>query len=989
MGDNDSMHRSPILDHFALAVLLLLSTGLGLGAQQPNTSEANLTVNGTFAGPPFPIQVGGLQSTVVTIDLGGGSGAADAPILLAAGRVVPGSVSLGAIGLVDLDVTAPGFAILLNGFDPAFPGSGLARLSAASEFSTQFAYASSAAGPAGLQALIVDPTIPSGTRLTAAADFVTDVPAPLLVTWTGAAPPLWQNNGGSITTPSTCAAGPFVNGPVRITFGGPVDPASLPGPGPAIGSISITTAGPLPGTSDPARGTFSVEDDPRLPPGNARVVRFDPFPPTSSQISGICEAGLLPGKTYDLFVPAAGSSPTVVTVGGQPNGANLLTCFTTLPCNPANPAASFIDPSPGRPQLVTTAPAMGNPSPAPIPAASVPATVSLTLSEALDPRTITLDAVRIFDDASGAQVPGSLSFVQAGAVSVGANSRLDFTLAATLASGRTYRVELDAGVTDLLGNPVELVPGMPNAPLFFATTTVPPVPQPPIVETFQNAQNAASVGPLMSWGGGSASISFVGTFVGSGGFGPMVFGPGMHSLDTGAMPAPPGVFQGAFDTTSIDIQSGAIVRAFGPFPLHLRSLGSVTIRGTLQASAGMTPGAPPPNTGASMGAFNNGQMLSPTIVPGGVGGPGAGSGGRASQGGSVRTPRGETGLGASVGGLPNTNAPPNPFFGGGEGGQSGFRFPSGGQPGELGGLGGAGGSAFAAGGVGGPVNFLPVCQPFVPAVQTPAQSSGIPLAFVPPISMLSGGSGGGGGGDRHEIGGPFSDDQGGGGGGGGGGVRVSSLLSILIDPGATILAEGGHGASGNVFFGGAGGGGSGGQLWLQSFDQISISSMAQLRVTAGLSAQNCTDHGSGAGGEGLIQLEDADGVVNTQFVGGGPSAMNIVVTQFPFASQMVSDSATSVWFDTGAFAPTYTGASVTSSAGVGTVAVTYQGAHGQVQNPSAPNLTTVTAPATGPAALSGHRFIRFTITLSYPPPPATTIASMLPSVSDVTINFSM
>ena len=217
----------------------------------------------------------------------------------------------------------------------------------------------------------------------------------------------------------------------------------------------------------------------------------------------------------------------------------------------------------------------------------------------------------------------------------------------------------------------------------------------------------------------------------------------------------------------------------------------------------------------------------------------------------------------------------------------------------------------------------------------------------------------------------------------------------MIGPFSAILCDGAPGGVGNLFFGGHGGGGSGGQIWLQSFADVDISSSANLSCSGGapgISTISCSNHAGGSGGEGLYQLEDQDGMVNTAFLGPAPGAGNIVALQFPFSGGLTA-TATSGFYDTGYGAPTYSSASFTADLGTipgATADVVFEAAH-EVASGGAPDLATLSAPVSASAisSLDGHRYIRFTALLAYPlptgiPPPATGA----PSILSVSMGFN-
>jgi hypothetical protein len=380
-------------------------------------------------------------------------------------------------------------------------------------------------------------------------------------------------------------------------------------------------------------------------------------------------------------------------------------------------------------------------------------------------------------------------------------------------------------------------------------------------------------------------------------------------------------------------------------------------------------------------------------VIGGIGGPGGGRGGDASQEGSLRTQRGEAGFGPSVNGQPDPGTIPNETYGGGEGGDGGFFPPQ--VPGELGGLGGAGGSAWDSGGAGQPLDNFTGCAPMSPP-QPIAQPTGATLPFTGPVSELGAGSGGGGGGDHHDFGGPPGDDQGGSGGGAGGGIRISAVGPITLGSGAVVEAAGAKGGNGSLFAGGAGGG-SGGMIWLQTFDQLGIDNAAFLLVAGGVETQPCTRFHGGRGGFGLIQLEDVDGLVNPGF-GTTPPPMgsNVFILDFPFDTQVVSQ-VQSVFFDTGYGNPDYTGATLATDPAVslgnvpgGSVEILYQGAHESLSSPGTPDLATLSPLVSGAVIdqLDGYRYVRFQITVSYASPPASTLNDVFPAVQEISIAYA-
>ena len=802
---------------------------------------------------------------------------------------------------------------------------------------------------------------------------------------------LWS---GVNATPPGCPIVVDLNALITFVFGGPVDAASLPGLGAATGSINITRE--VAGMTVPATGAFLVEDDPALPPGNRRRVVFVPAGPTSTMpLQG---GGLDAGQVYTVFVPAVGVGGASVTIGGVPMQTSAIACFTT--CDPTAPGATCLAESfPGPPFMTATVPASSDPPLAPIDPATIAAnTVTSFFSEPLVPESISLTTVRLVNVTSAAQVPGALAVFQAGSPEAGpTGTRIDYVATSELDAGQTFELVIDPTVVDLNGEGAVAYDPASGGPAsgrrFFSTTATAFCPQTPFTEDFSTTMNRDSVTGFVRWdGSGSLAMDIPLELIGDGSFGSLVFAPGPATVDTG-MPPVTGFAEGSWQAIDVDVQAGATVRIVGPFRAHFRAQGTINVEGTLDGGAGDNPTASPgtPEAGPGSGAFNNGGSPGLSVVQGGTGGVGAGAGGRASWAGfTVRTEQGEAGEGPPIAGLPNLGG--NDFFGGGSGGDGGFRFPSGGVIGELGGLGGAGGSAFDVGENGEPHStLLAGCTPLTPLVQSISLAAPMPPVFVAPITVASAGSGGGGGGDRHEVSGPTSDDQGGGGGGGGGGIRMSCRGELTLGGGALIDLDGANGGQGNTFFGGGGGGGSGGQLWLQSFGDITISSLATLGVVAGSGTNLCGDHAGGAGGDGLIQLEDQDGIINTSFL--GTPAGNIVTETFAYSTQ-VTGVATSTFFDTGYGTPDF---AVTPGGEVfdlgsepgGTVTIRYQGAHEAVSG-GGPDLATLTAEfdAASIDQLDGFRYVRFIATLGYDVPAMGLPMGTLPSVQSIQISYS-
>jgi hypothetical protein len=233
------------------------------------------------------------------------------------------------------------------------------------------------------------------------------------------------------------------------------------------------------------------------------------------------------------------------------------------------------------------------------------------------------------------------------------------------------------------------------------------------------------------------------------------------------------------------------------------------------------------------------------------------------------------------------------------------------------------------------------------------------------------------------------DDTAGAGGGGGGGVRISSVGNITFNTGAIIQMNGGGGGPASAVSGG-GGGGSGGMIWLQSFATITLNGGVTFSATPGSGNLSGADGGNGGGG--LIQIEDQDGAVSTASVVFNPA--NPFIQVFPF-SVSINGVATSVFFDTGTGNPNFgTPTEVVNTGANGSVSIVYRGAFEALSGGS-PDPATIFPPVGTPGLtaaqidqIDGFRYIRFEITLSFPPPPASNLMTALPFVDMITIPFS-
>jgi len=873
-------------------------------------------------------------------------------------------------------------------------------------------------------------------------------PVLLRISMQGVSTPLWQNVNGTPTPAPACPTNVPLNGKIIFTFGGPVDPTSIPSSGQADGSIIISAT--IGAQTTVALGSFNVVDEPGLPPGNMRRVEFQPSLPNSP--SNPTQAGLTQGVQYTVFVPRGGSTTQVVRVAGQDLTNEALTCFVGCQITQGTPAtACFVDSIPGPPVVTGTTPTFSNPVGPPIDPSTITSnTISIFISEPLDPTNVNVQNVLLLRAGGTIQVPGSVFFTQAGVDPTlpPDTSRIDYVASSQLLASTVYEIQFTSAVTDFGGNSVVVNPGAPpsDQKIFMETIAV-PFCGAQIVEDFTSTVNRGEVGIPLVWdGSGQLFATFPSDLVGDGSDGAIVFtaAGSPHTVDVDAIPFGMPGFEGVWNATSLTVEPGATVIFKGSWPIEFKVQGPVTIG----ANAVIDGNAPTPDNptdpleGPWKGGVNNAAPTIPfggaNIIEGGRGGPGGGKGGRASQAGHPdRTIQAETGEGPFVNGVPGQN-PTDPFYGPGEGGEGAPQVMS-----TIGAGGGGGGSAYGAGGDGIPLNGINstgLCGAPLPAPQiTPADGGDFPMGYVPPLSEVRGGNGGGGGGDRFDLVTATLnlDDQGGGGGGGGGGIRISAVGSITLDSGARIEMNGSSGNNSESLGPGAGGSGSGGMIWLQSFQDVDIHPMANLQVhggacptgPAGLLTYRCSS-APGLGGEGLFQFEDSDGMVNIGFMGSDPQAPstcgtnqqnpsplpplpepptgnvpvgpaeNIAVIEFPFSNN-IGNTATSVFFDTGYGAPNYLPADNTGpdpdeaftlgNVPGGSVTIRYQGAPEDFVNPGTPSSdpNTWSAWVTGAdlPMLNGFRFIRFEVRIEYDSPPASNASNTFPAVQQIRINY--
>ena len=839
----------------------------------------------------------------------------------------------------------------------------------------------------------------------------------ILITADGASAPLWALVNGVPTVPPSCPIGVFLNGRITFTFDGPVDPASSPSGVFAIGSLNILSEV----TGIPAEGTFTVEDDPALSNGNQRRVVFSPALPADPGVR--CSGGVDAFQNYEVSVPFGTTSPNVIVVDGERIETGATTCFRTCGCpDGGGCAAPFLDAVAGPPVIMSTSPATSNPAPTAIDRCTIAGQViQILFSEPLDPAGVTLANIQVVNLGNGVQIPGSLVFHQA--TTVDGTSQVDYVLMSPPPpGGTTFQVVVGPGVTDFGGNSV--VP----AQLFFQTSPVASVPQPPLVETFDSS-NPGGVSGAAAWtGNGMLAATFPIEIVGNGADGS--FNPPVGTttiLDTNQLVSGQSR-AGIWNFTSVNIPATATVRVIGPYQGHFRCTSTFTLEGAINANAASGPFVSVNfyDRGPEIGIQNNGAGLN-CEANGGVGNAGGGNGGTGSgvtpPPGSpptfqctVRVSSGEAGYGPTIDGAQNPGSSPNPFYAGGRGGDSGC-FPAAGAgctAGDLGGLGGAGGTAARVGEAGLPRVATAACTPNPVVVQPIAQPSPVPPVVLPPISVQSAGSGGGGGGDHWEPTGvpPGNDDQGGGAGGGGGGVRISCASAFQMGGGPITAQITARGAQGNTAQaqGGGGGSGSGGEVWIQTFATVAITAASTIDVTGPgrlsptVGAVGCSNQAAGGGGAGLVQIEAGQGPTPTPTFNLQPTPTPTTgavfsAPPFGFGGTVVGIGRSGLRF--AAPAPDYTGAievlNLGNAAGA-TVVIRYEGAFEAVNSTPVnriPDLATVKSMATGGGPitaanldeLDGYPFIEFIAELSYPAPPATASTATLPSVDSITINF--
>ena len=215
----------------------------------------------------------------------------------------------------------------------------------------------------------------------------------------------------------------------------------------------------------------------------------------------------------------------------------------------------------------------------------------------------------------------------------------------------------------------------------------------------------------------------------------------------------------------------------------------------------------------------------------------------------------------------------------------------------------------------------------------------------------------------------------------------------------------GTGGSALGFLVAKGGGGSGGTILFRTPTEVTLGIGVQLNCTGGLpNAGNPTpvnppampaDGDGGFGGDGVIQFEDADGVVPG-------TGLGIIIGEtfsqaYPFTTT-ITGQAIACPIDTGSSSVRYlasnllgaTGAVATN--GVGLVVIEVRGILDDPQNPGTPALNdpgavTPLVPLAAIESLNGYRYFQVFMSFSYPAPGTIPPGSILPSVDSVSIAY--
>ena len=844
---------------------------------------------------------------------------------------------------------------------------------------------------------------------------------------------LWAWNNGAPIVPALPPTVPL-NASVVFNFDGAVSAVPT-----TILLASLTSGGvgaPPPGPF-PLSGAFAVEDSASLPAGNRRRLVFRPTI-DAFQGSASCNAGGMPPASTILADIPAGT----VEVAGVPLANLAQTSFTSAPCG----TGAYVDLVAGPPFIVGTSLPLDEPPGAPLDPASIESNrILVTIGELLDPSTVFGNVLLVRDVQSGASIPGFSTPIASPPGEQPPRTRFAFFAAAPFPAGRTLEVLVSGTARDYGDNIVQSStqnsPGAdgvfgtsddgPQKKLLFSTMAVPLV-QRSVGESFDDVLRQGDTSGFVAWnGGGDVVFADAGSTYGDGSDGAFVAPPGVTNLDTDGTIVVGGIPQsrkGVWNFSSLTVPTGATLRLHGPYPAQLRVLGDAVIDGSVKADAGIinpaVPGMFPPfELGPRNGTLNNGNFTAPAVVSGGRGNAGGGDGGRASHNDlpngplnycpafvvGLHTYFGEAGAGPFVDGVAVTN-PFSPFFAGGGGGRSGFIPQT--FVGEAGGYGGAGGTGATSGENGIPriasncnVPTAVICPLINGGDGLPlalAQAAPVSVAFVSPISYLTGGSGGGGGGDKLQstVTAPAQDDQAGGGGGAGGAFRIATIGGLTLGSTTVLSANGGTGGTGaSAQFAGNGGSGSGGQIWLTSIGPLTVPVTAQLLIIGqprpgGSTTAGCTTQAAGGGGQGLVQVEYPSGQSAPVLFPSAGAVVQIVPTP---GSGSFSGVATTTFFDLGAFAPDYLSATITSDLGTAsgaTITVAFEGAHALLDG-SGPDLATIKSmdggqivTAANISALDGHRFVRVRMTGAISATPGVAPSTIgLPRVESVTITY--
>jgi hypothetical protein len=213
------------------SVLLCLIAATVLAAQQPNSVEASLRVNGIDGGS-YPIRAVVPVGQTVNATFGGASGQ---PFLVVTGSLLQPGFSIGSPGLVDLAV--PTLNVVADGFNPVTALDGMANIPSGSNTRVLQPFAATSQMDFAMQALMADPTSPSGLRLTAATRLrALQGNATRLVFASDDDTILYALTGGPISVAGNAQTQIWINSNGSVSFGAgdpsgdPTDAAMLAGP---------------------------------------------------------------------------------------------------------------------------------------------------------------------------------------------------------------------------------------------------------------------------------------------------------------------------------------------------------------------------------------------------------------------------------------------------------------------------------------------------------------------------------------------------------------------------------------------------------------------------------------------------------------------------------------------------------------------------------------------------------------------------------------